>query len=311
MDVTSVFKSARESLWPVLTSSAFLERGVLTPEEFVKAGDHLVHSCRTWSWETGDESKIKSYLPRDKQYLSIKKVPSHKRASSLLSASINENVIEGDEKAGGDWASTEFCEQSGNAMSAEEDVLVELSEANPEMKTTETSINDAVPTDTNTSNTSKPAKEDEYLDMDFEDDSLALDALAVSEPSTSTSIVYSRRYDVSITYDKYWQTPRIWLFGYDEKNNPLPPVSIFDDIMQDYAKKTVTIETHPHLDSPHASIHPCQHAAAMLRIINALSDCGKVPTVEQYMFIFLKFMQSVMPTIEYDYTFDVQVRDNK
>jgi ubiquitin-like-conjugating enzyme ATG3 len=57
-----------------------------------------------------------------------------------------------------------------------------------------------------------------------------------------------------------------------------------------------------------ASIHPCQHAAAMLRIIEALSDCGKTPNVKQYMFIFLKFMQSVMPTIEYDYTFDVQVR---
>jgi ubiquitin-like-conjugating enzyme ATG3 len=46
----------------------------------------------------------------------------------------------------------------------------------------------------------------------------------------------------------------------------------------------------------------------MLNIIEALKECGTVPQVEQYMFIFLKFIQSVVPTIEYDYTFDVQVR---
>ena len=25
-------------------------RGMLTPEEFVLAGDHLVHTCPTWTW---------------------------------------------------------------------------------------------------------------------------------------------------------------------------------------------------------------------------------------------------------------------
>ena len=122
--------------------------------------------------------------------------------------------------------------------------------------------------------------------------------------------------------------------------------------MTDYAKKTVTIDQHPHLSRPHgefwsallvclyvcisrlssllfhyfepqsvalygvdplvpfltASIHPCQHGPAMLNIIEALKECGAAPQVEQYMFIFLKFIQSVVPTIEYDYTFDVQVR---
>jgi ubiquitin-like-conjugating enzyme ATG3 len=53
------------------------------------------------------------------------------------------------------------------------------------------------------------------------------------------------------------------------------------------------------------SIHPCQHAAAMLRILDALNECGKVPQVDQYLIIFLKFIQSVIPTIEYDYTVSV------
>lgn len=44
----------------------------------------------------------------------------------------------------------------------------------------------------------------------------------------------------------------------------------------------------------------------MLNILNALKESGNVPTVDQYLFIFLKFIQSVIPTIEYDYTIDVQ-----
>lgn len=29
-------------------------------------------------------------------------------------------------------------------------------------------------------------------------------------------IVQTRTYDLHITYDKYYQTPKLWLFGYDE-----------------------------------------------------------------------------------------------
>lgn len=29
-------------------------------------------------------------------------------------------------------------------------------------------------------------------------------------------IEQTRTYDLNITYDKYYQTPRLWLFGYDE-----------------------------------------------------------------------------------------------
>lgn len=29
-------------------------------------------------------------------------------------------------------------------------------------------------------------------------------------------IVKTRTYDLHITYDKYYQTPRLWIFGYDE-----------------------------------------------------------------------------------------------
>ena len=60
------------------------------------------------------------------------------------------------------------------------------------------------------------------------------------------------------------------------------------------------------MSRPHASIHPCQHANAMLRILEASIECGKIVNVEQYLFIFLKFIQGMIPTIEYDYTMDIQ-----
>ena len=31
-----------------LKDSKFLEKGVLTPEEYMIAGDHLCHRCNTW-----------------------------------------------------------------------------------------------------------------------------------------------------------------------------------------------------------------------------------------------------------------------
>jgi ubiquitin-like-conjugating enzyme ATG3 len=113
------------------------------------------------------------------------------------------------------------------------------------------------------------------------------------------NVFIGRTYDMSITYDKYYQTPRMWLFGYDEQRRGLSPLEIFQDISQDHAQKTVTIEMHPHENIRLASIHPCKHATVMKRLIEQTHEDMKV---EQYMVLFLKFMASVLPTMEYDYT---------
>lgn len=36
------------------------------------------------------------------------------------------------------------------------------------------------------------------------------------EPEDEDTVIRSRSYDIHITYDKYYRTPRVWLFGYDE-----------------------------------------------------------------------------------------------
>jgi ubiquitin-like-conjugating enzyme ATG3 len=149
--------------------------------------------------------------------------------------------------------------------------------------------------------------------------------LVAEEPGDDDTILYTRTYDLSITYDKYYQTPRVWLFGYDERNVPLSVDAMFEDIMQDYANRTVTMEPHPHKTGLiHASIHPCQHGAVMKRIVANLKQKtsadpnkkdGKSQTndasavrSDQYLFIFLKFIQSVVPTIDYDHTIEVNAK---
>ena len=100
---------------------------------------------------------------------------------------------------------------------------------------------------------------DEFVDNDLAENFADQNTLTV-EPSSQESgdnIVKSRSYTLSITYDKYYQTPRVFLQGYDDQNGPLTEKQIFEDVMQDYQNKTVTIEKHPHLSSKilQVSIH--------------------------------------------------------
>jgi ubiquitin-like-conjugating enzyme ATG3 len=77
--------------------------------------------------------------------------------------------------------------------------------------------------------------------------------------TAAIEIVSTRTYDLNITYDKYYQTPRLWLSGYDEKRQPLSVDQMYEDFSQDHAKRTVTMEAHPHIPGPPmASVHPCK-----------------------------------------------------
>lgn len=120
--------------------------------------------------------------------------------------------------------------------------------------------------------------------------------------SNGDNIVATRTYDLNITYDKYYQTPRLWLVGYDENLKPLSINEMYQDISQDHAKKTVTMEMHPHIPTVMASVHPCRHAEVMKKIISTVEDGGRELQVFSYLIIFLKLVQSVIPTLEYDFT---------
>ena len=89
-----------------------------------------------------------------------------------------------------------------------------------------------------------------------------------------------------------------------------------EDISTDYVDKTVTMETWPYMEGQSmsmASVHPCKHSHVMQTIIARQGERGDVVRVDQYylkesqltcryLIIFLKFMGSVIPTIEHDNT---------
>lgn len=108
------------------------------------------------------------------------------------------------------------------------------------------------------------------------------------------------------------------------------------DVSQDHASKTVTIEKFPFQEWRGACIHPCRHAEVMKSILTRLLDrdydsiqgssssgfgpgsgsSGSGPVgsvaavssvrVESYLLYWLKFMSTVIPTIEYDFTVGVE-----
>ena len=65
--------------------------------------------------------------------------------------------------------------------------------------------------------------------MDITKISDNLNKLSV-DSAMESEIVETRTYDLYITYDKYYQTPRLWLVGYDEHNKPLTIEEMYEDI---------------------------------------------------------------------------------
>lgn len=95
--------------------------------------------------------------------------------------------------------------------------------------------------------------------------------VAQANPSdSSNNLLQVRTYDCYISYDKHYQTPRFWLFGYDENKQPLTVKEIFQDVPSEHAFKTMTMEAFPHSGTQLASVHPCKHASVMKKFIDRM-----------------------------------------
>ena len=95
--IGEAYRGVAKGFMGVLKESKFLEDGVLTPEEFIKAGDYLTQKCPTWKWCSANSlQNIKpvDYLPTEKQFL-ITTVRCPRRAKDYeKSNQTSEKVIE-------------------------------------------------------------------------------------------------------------------------------------------------------------------------------------------------------------------------
>ncbi|KAH9839195.1 putative E2-like enzyme [Rhodofomes roseus] len=365
--------AVRDYLSPVLKESKFKEHGRINPEEFVAAGDFLTYKFPVWSWEKGDASKARDYLPADKQYLLTRGVPCLRRATALAYTDADEDAERllsfGDLSATGneadEWVETHAGRVSTVDSAANAGNIDEIPDVDEPSADDVADQVGRMSLQGGAGAVGEIPDMDEIPDMEEEDleagDDEATAAPKVAVPSSGVieagevevakgNLLQVRTYDVMITYDKYYQTPRIWLIGYDENRTPLTPSQIFQDVSADHAFKTVTIEAFPHSASLQAaSVHPCKHASVMKKVIERMnqgvleeqrkafgagavspttgkdkqkkwlfrrtSGTGKdVPTspageediegmrVDFYLVVFLKFIASIVPTIEVDST---------
>jgi len=284
-----------EFLTPVLRESKFRETGVLNPDEFVAAGDHLVHHCPSWQWAQGDPASVKDYLPADKQFLITRNVPCYKRCQQMEYKG-EEMILDNTDPEGG-WVDTHHFHK----VDETEDKIAEmtLDEKGVEAEV----LNDEAAAGSD-------EEDEDALDMDefvqsggLEEDDNVVEISTNPSTSKGGEIVCTRTYDLNITYDKYYQTPRLWLTGYNESRCPLTVDEMYEDFSADHANKTITMETHPHLPGPpQASVHPCKHAQTMKKLLDQITEGGGDLQVHQYLIVFLKFVQAIIPTIEYDFT---------
>lgn len=306
--VSSKLHSMGEFMTPVLKNSKFKDTGVITAKEFETAGDFLAWKCPTWSWDSGEESKRRSYLSPDKQFLVTRNVPCRSRVKNMEYTGADELKVAselGDDDD--EWVETHTASHAPVKDGDIQEIVnefshVSMSSSSPRVSQSDTSAADGkacASGDADGEDDNDDDDDDDVPDIgEFEEDNLVEDEAA----ATDDNILKTRTYDLYITYDNYYRVPRLWLFGYDENKRPLTVKQVYEDLSQDHAKKTVTMDSHPHLSLTMASIHPCRHSNVMKKIIEVLDAEGKELGVHLYLMIFLKFVQSVIPTIEYDFT---------
>lgn len=293
----SKLSSLREYLTPINHNSNFERTGEISPEEFVKAGDYLVYKFPTWQWGNCPKNLQKSFLPPDKQFLITRHVPSYRRASAYLGIT-SELEEEEEEELEDGWVKSHRLEKIDKSDPTEEKEIDD--------------IEDLVDESAEINNT-----DDEYVD---EDEDLEF---------ISNNNNQLRKYDLYITYSTSYRVPKLYLVGFNSDGIPLLPKQMLEDIQSDYKDKTATIEDLPvSYNTTSISIHPCKHSSVMKVLMQhskARDHSAEVATElnkltinensedveelqglrsDQYMIVFLKFIASVTPGIEYDYTMD-------
>lgn len=322
----STLSNWREYLTPISHKSTFFSTGQITPEEFVQAGDYLVHMFPTWKWngkEGLENVSVRDFLPDERQFLISRKVPCHVRADDFF------NVKDGFDD--------NFDEEHLNEIQSNEEEANKTglkSDSNEEIPRDEVDDIDEL------IETMEIKDEDEDEDGDVIQDSDDDEVITATDP-------HKRYYDLYISYSTSYRVPKMYIVGYNAEGTPLTAKEMFEDITTDYRAKTATIEKLPFYKNSmiSVSIHPCKHANVMKILLEKVrlvkrrrreelresqeqfksinppdkstgkdtdeddwedlqDDVSDSLQVDQYLVVFLKFITSITPSIEHDYTME-------
>lgn len=275
--VVNMFNNATPAEIP--KTSQFYEKGILTPYEFMEAGDRLILANPIWSWQKAATPLLQEKtLAPEKQFLAAQIIS--KRRLHNSGPEVSEIATDKD-----GWSTIDLLkqdikdlcfeeEENKKQTAPKEEEVVELED----IIDSDDEIEDSKPKKSAEKETPAPQKDENY-----------------------------RVYKVNIIYDRHYLTPRFWLSGVDYLNRPLTKDQIFEEVMGEYKDKTVTFDKHPHLDVHMANIHPCRHAEVIKTLVNQAKSNGKDIKPDQCLFIFLKFISSVMPSLEIDFTTEIEI----
>lgn len=278
-EIYEYYKKVINGVTGPMTQSNFQKTGKLTPSEFVEAGDNLIKQFPFWNWMNSSVD-YNDGMPPNKKYLVLSNCYSHERAPDLTL--------------------TNDCEidQDGWMITKENIKKVDTSSVVSSKKDSDLG--------------GWESEEDDFGDFD--------DSIVFKDENQKNR----RIYNLTVIYDKYYSAPRMYLTGYRDHSQPLSKDEMMEDVLSENREKTVTVDIHPYLNIPTMSIHPCRHAETMQRIIERMEsrfheECEELgddiddidpifvfPHTES-LFVFLKFIASIIPTIQYDVSNNVDM----
>ena len=242
----NTYKKLADKIIPVMTNNNFVKTGMLTPDEFVEAGDYLVKNFTNWKWSKISKNKSLSFLPPDKQMLKMRKTYGKKQifveTIDTNSWNILDNITSGSTLTG---------------MIETSDDLDDLEE-----------------------------------DLEEDDDGVLVENVNLDE----------KYYYITLTYDNYYRTPRIWFNIYDSRGIPLDHNNICKFLSVEHNKITVSMEKHPFLGTASVSVHPCKHSEVMKKLIKIELEHNKEISIKKYFIFFFKFVSCIIPQIDFDFT---------
>jgi ubiquitin-like-conjugating enzyme ATG3 len=277
-----------------------------------------------------------SYLPANKQFLAVRNVPCRRRcvrrgaagdvddeaeddgwvASGATDAGLAaERARAGDSSSAGAGAGNAADPSAAAAAPAASAAAAEAAAA--------AAATPAAASGDDDDNDSIPDMDSMIPDMDaLADDAAAMSVAEVAAAASATGdgggggggaaggeadADAMRWYDITMTWDRFYQTPRLWLHGHDGQRRALGEAELYEDVSGDHAGKTVTRDPHPHTGVPCFSIHPCKHASVMKTFLDRAAANGKDIRPDQAAVVFLKMISCIIPFVEYDNTTSVEM----